>query len=290
MTSALIDRPFVKMNGAGNKITVLDLRGTTFAVSPEEARAIAAHSATAFDQLMVIFDPRTEGADGFMRIFNTDGSESSACGNGTRCVSWHMLEGSSRDRLMLETASGLLESRREGPWSFTVDMGTPRFDWQQIPLSRPVANIDAVDFRFETSSGKVLVEPACLNMGNPHAVFFVEDVEAYALDINGPVLEHDALFPERANISLVHVQRRDHIIQKVWERGTGLTLACGSGACAAAVASARRRYTDRKVRVTLPGGDLFIDWRESDDHLMMTGPVALEHRGNFTVDMFQGIV
>jgi len=290
MTSALIGRPFLKMNGAGNKITVLDLRGTTFAVSPDEARAIAAHAATDFDQLMVIFDPMTDGTDGFMRIFNTDGSESSACGNGTRCVSWHMLEGSSRDRLTLETASGLLESRREGPWSFTVDMGAPRFEWQQIPLSRPVANIDAVDFRFETSNGKVLAEPACVNMGNPHAIFFVEDVEAYALDVNGPILEHDALFPERANISLVHVQSDDHIIQKVWERGAGLTLACGSGACAAAVASARRGYTGRKLRVTPPGGDLFIDWRESDDHVLMTGPVALEHRGIFTADMLQDIV
>jgi diaminopimelate epimerase len=277
------------MNGAGNEITVLDLRSSNLTVSAEEARAIAANPATAFDQLMVIFDPKSDGTDGFMRIFNTDGSQSSACGNGTRCVSWHMLEGSSKNQLTLETASGFLESRRDAEFTFTVDMGAPRFGWQEIPLSRPVSAIDAIDFRFTTSNGKVLSEPACVNMGNPHAIFFVEDVEAYALDINGPVLEHDPLFPERANISLVQVASDDHIIQKVWERGAGLTLACGSGACAAGVASARRGFTGRKLRVTLPGGDLLIDWRASDDHVLMTGPVEFEHRGTFAAEIFQGL-
>ncbi len=289
MTSALTHHPFIKMNGAGNEITILDLRGTGLAVRPEEARAIAAHPSTTFDQLMVLFDPRTPGTDAYMRIFNTDGSESSACGNGTRCVSWYLLDGGERDALNLETAAGLLESRREGPLSFTIDMGRPRFGWQDIPLSRPQTDTKAIDFSFTTSNGKTLSHPACVNMGNPHAIFWVEDVEAYALDINGPILEHDPIFPERANISLVQIVSRDHIIQKVWERGAGLTLACGSGACAAAVAAARNGLTGRKVRVSLPGGDLLIDWREADDHVRMTGPVALEHRGTLDAGLFQDL-
>jgi diaminopimelate epimerase len=289
MTSALIGHPFIKMNGAGNEITILDLRSTTLIVQPEEARAIAADPATAFDQLMVLFDPHTQGTDAYMRIFNTDGSESSACGNGTRCVSWYLLDGKKGDTLKLETASGLLDCRREAPLSFTIDMGKPRFDWREIPLSRPEANIDAINFSFTTSNGKTLSHPACVNMGNPHAIFWVEDVEAYALDINGPKLEHDPIFPERANISLVQVVARDHIIQKVWERGAGLTLACGSGACAAAVAAVRTQRADRKVRVTLPGGDLWIHWRETDDHVLMTGPVALEHRGTLEAGLFRTI-
>ena len=286
MTSPLAGRPFVKMNGAGNAITILDLRGTSLNVSAAEARAIADDDTTRFDQLMVIFDPRAKGSDGFMRIFNTDGSESSACGNGTRCVSWHMLRDHSKDRIVLETAAGLLDCRREAEFSFTIDMGKPRFAWQEIPLSRPVENIDHIDFSFDTTNGKTLHDPAGVNMGNPHAIFFVDDVEAYALDVNGPILEHHPLFPERANISLVKVVNREHIIQKVWERGAGLTLACGSGACAAAVASSRRDLTDRRVRVSLPGGDLVIDYRVSDSHVLMTGPVEFEHQGTLDAQLF----
>jgi diaminopimelate epimerase len=198
-----------------------------------------------------------------------------------------VLEHETRDTLKLETAAGLLDCRRDGPLSFTIDMGMPRFDWQDIPLATPQADMKAIDFHFTTSNGKRLDNPACVNMGNPHAIFWVDDVEAYALDVNGPVLEHDPMFPERANISLVAVKSRSHIIQKVWERGAGLTLACGSGACAAAVAAARLGLTDRKIRVTLPAGDLLIDWREADDHVLMTGPVALEHRGQLEAELFQ---
>jgi diaminopimelate epimerase len=289
MTSPLADRPFVKMNGAGNAITILDLRGTALSVSAAEARAIAQNRTTAFDQLMVIFDPHSKESDGFMRIFNTDGSESSACGNGTRCVSWHMLQDQTKDHLVLETKSGRLDCRREAEFAFTIDMGMPRFAWQEIPLSRAVSNIDHIDFSYTTTNGKLLSDPAGVNMGNPHAIFFVENVEAYALDVNGPILEHDSLFPERANISLVHIIDRGHIIQKVWERGAGLTLACGSGACAAVVASSRRNLTERQVRVSLPGGDLVIHYRASDSHVLMTGPVEFEHRGTFDAALFRDI-
>jgi len=287
MISPLVGRPFNKMNGAGNAITVLDLRGTGLAVTGEDARALARDSQTTFDQLMVIFDPKSSGSDGFMQIFNTDGSESSACGNGTRCVSWHMLREQQKDTLVLEAKAGRLSCRRESETAFTIDMGIPRFAWQDIPLSRPVADCDHVDFSYSTNSGKTLSDPACVNMGNPHAIFFVDDVEAYELDVTGPVLEHDPLFPERANISLVHCVARDHVIQKVWERGAGLTLACGSGACAAVVAAYRRGLTDRRVRVTLPGGDLVIEYRASDSHVLMTGPVEFEYSGILSAALFE---
>ena len=288
MTSPLAGHPFIKMNGAGNAITILDLRGTALSVSAAEARALAADRQTTFDQLMVIFDPHSPECDGFMRIFNTDGSESSACGNGTRCVSWHVLQGKRKNDLVLETKAGRLMCRREADTAFTVDMGVPRFAWQDIPLSRPVTDSDHVDFSFQTSNGKTLADPACVNMGNPHAIFFVDDVEAYELHKTGPVLEYDPLFPERANISLVHCVTRDHLIQKVWERGAGLTLACGSGACAAVVAAVRRDLTERRVRVTLPGGDLVIDYRDSDSHVFMTGPVEFEYSGTLSASLFAG--
>lgn len=289
MTSPLASRPFVKMNGAGNAITILDLRGTPLTVSAAEARAIAQNHATAFDQLMVVFDPQSSGSDGFMRIFNTDGSESSACGNGTRCVTWHMLHDQPDNDLVLETKAGRLACHRESEFAFTIDMGIPRFAWQEIPLSRAVSDIDHIDFSYMTTNGKILNDPAGVNMGNPHAIFFVENVEAYALDVNGPLLEHDPLFPERANISLVQIVDRGHIIQKVWERGAGLTLACGSGACAAAVAASRRNLTERRVRVSLPGGDLIIDYRAEDSHVLMTGPVEFEHRGTLDASHFSGL-
>ena len=145
---------------------------------------------------------------------------------------------------------------------------------------------DHIDFSFDTTNGKTLHDPAGVNMGNPHAIFFVDDVEAYALDVNGPILEHDPLFPERANISLVKIASRDHIIQKVWERGAGLTLACGSGACAAAVAAVRRGLSERKILIHLPGGDLEIEWRETDNHVMMTGAVELEAERVFDPALF----
>lgn len=286
MTSPLAGRPFVKMNGAGNAITILDLRGTTLTVSAAEARAIAQNHATSFDQLMVIFDPQSSGSDGFMRIFNTDGSESSACGNGTRCVSWHMLRDKPDNDLILETKAGRLTCHREDEFAFTIDMGVPRFVWHEIPLSRAVTDIDHIDFSYTTTNGKILNDPAGVNMGNPHAIFFVENVEAYALEVNGPILEHDPLFPERANISLVQIVDRGHIIQKVWERGAGLTLACGSGACAAVVAASRRNLTERRVRVSLPGGDLTIEYRAKDSHVLMTGPVEFEHRGTLDTSLF----
>ncbi|MFO1150324.1 MAG: diaminopimelate epimerase [Alsobacter sp.] len=290
--SPLVGRPFLKMNGLGNEIVVLDLRGTSVRVQPEEARAIARAPASRFDQLMVLHDPMTDGADAFMRIYNTDGSESGACGNGTRCVAWALTRDdpaqSRRDTLLLQTKAALLPCRREGERVFTVDMGAPRLSWDEIPLAEPFADTTGIELQVGPIDAPVLHTPSAVNMGNPHAIFWVDDVEAYDLARVGPLLENHPIFPERANISLAHVTSRESLTLKVWERGAGLTRACGSAACAAAVAAARKDLTGRKVTVTLPGGDLVIHWRESDGHVLMTGPVELEHEGVFAPGLFAG--
>ncbi len=285
---ALAGRPFARMNGLGNEIVVLDLRGTDIAVTPAQARAIHAAERLAYDQLMVIHDPVTAGTLAFVRIFNNDGTESGACGNGTRCVAWIMTRGGAPDRFLIETRAGLLECAREGDWDFTVDMGAPRLDWRDIPLSRAQADTTAIDLRRDAGAAPALNGPAVVNMGNPHAIFFVGDIEAYDLSALGPGLETDPIFPQKANISLAQVLAPDHIRLKVWERGVGLTRACGSAACATLVAAARRGLSLRAARITLPGGDLLIDWRENDGHVMMTGPVELEFEGVFEDAIFAG--
>jgi diaminopimelate epimerase len=290
--SPLAGRRYLKMNGLGNEITVLDLRGARHMVTPDEARAIAADPASRFDQLMVLHDAKP-GSDAFVLIYNTDGSESSACGNGTRCVAFALTEdaemGSARgrDSLIIETRAGRLATTRRGPLEFTVDMGAPRLGWEDIPLRDPFHDTSGIELQIGPIDAPILHTPGVVNMGNPHAVFFVEDPYAHDLGRFGPMLENHPIFPERANIGLAAIPARDHIILRVWERGAGLTKACGSGACAALVAAARRGLADRKARVSLPGGDLFIEWRTSDGHVLMTGPVELEHEGHFDPLMFE---
>lgn len=281
--SALVGRLFFKMNGLGNKIIVLDLRGTALQVSAAEARAIHQAPRLSYDQLMVLHDPRSPGTDAFVRILNNDGSESGACGNGTRCVAWVLLRDDPRAVIFVETVRGRLECRREAALSFTVDMGEPLLAARDIPLRDDLADTSRIDLKFDMPA---LTRPAVVNMGNPQAIFFVDDVEAHALAIQGPRLEHHPMFPERANISLARIVSRDQIILKVFERGVGLTQACGSAACAAVVAASRLGLTERKARVTLPGGDLLIDWRTSDGHVLMTGPVELEFEQIFTAEIF----
>lgn len=275
--SALRGRTTRIMNGAGNRITVLDLTDSDHIVSGDEARAIASNPDTSFDQLMVLHAPRLDGTASLIRIYNTDGSLAEACGNGTRCVAWHLDEtlGVAHSR-MVETAAGLLAITKENtPLTYTVDMGRPRFDWQSIPLSEPFQDTRFIELHVGPAGDPILTSPAVANIGNPHAVFWVDDVNAIALDKIGPMLEHHPLFPERANISIVHVVDRQTLIMRTWERGAGLTLACGSAGCAAAVCAARLRRTGREVTVHQPGGTLQINWRE-DDHILMSGPVEHE--------------
>ena len=290
--SALANRRFLKMNGLGNEIVVLDLRGTTLRVSAEEARAVARDPRSKFDQLMVLHDPVTPGTDAFLRILNTDGSSAAACGNGARCVAFAMLDDPVMARpagplLCLETQAGLITAARAGE-AFTVDMGRPRLSWNEIPLRDPFQDTRTIELQIGPIDAPILHSPSAVSMGNPHAIFWVDDVEAYDLARIGPLLENHPIFPERANISLADVQAPDRIRLRVWERGAGLTRACGSAGCAALVAAARKKLTGRKATVALPGGELLIEWRESDDHVLMTGPVELEGEGRLALEPLAG--
>jgi diaminopimelate epimerase len=272
------DIPFAKMNGLGNEIVLVDLRGSTHVFAAGEARAIAARPQSRFDQMMVLHDPRTAGTEAYVRIYNTDGSEAEACGNGMRCVGWRVSQQTGRKDLVFETRAGVLDVAVASIARITVDMGRPRFGWQDIPLAEPFHDTRAIELQIGPIDKPILHSPSVVNVGNPHAVFWVEDVAAYDLGRIGPMLENHPIFPERANISLAHVTAPDAITLRVWERGAGLTKACGSAACATAVCAARKKLTGRKVTVTLPGGPLEIEWR-ADDHILMTGPVELEHEG-----------
>jgi diaminopimelate epimerase len=284
--SALANHAFVKMNGLGNEIVVVDLRQAHSVVSAAEARAAAQPGGVPYDQLMVLHAPRTSGTDAYVRIYNNDGSEAGACGNGMRCIADLLFGESGKTALTFETKAGLLNCWKGGePRVSTVDMGMPRFAWNEIPLAEEFRDTRAIELQIGPIDKPILHSPAVVNMGNPHAVFWVEDVAAYDLGKIGSLLENHPIFPERANISLAAIKSRDYIVLRTWERGTGLTKACGSAACAAAVAAARLKRTERKVRVSLPGGDLAIEWR-ADDHVLMTGPVEYEFSGTFDPALF----
>ncbi|MBV8850530.1 MAG: diaminopimelate epimerase [Methylobacteriaceae bacterium] len=272
--TALANRPIVKMNGIGNAIAVLDLRGLSHVVSAAEARAIHRVPGLGFDQLMVLHDPARAASAARIVIYNNDGSTSDACGNGTRCVAYLLMRGRDGDRLLLESDAGPLPVRREGELTFTVDMGAPRFGWRDIPLAHDVGDTSRV--RLDPPVDGAPATFAAVSMGNPHAIFFVPDAAAIDLGAVGPKIEHHPLFPERANISFAAIAGRERIVLRVWERGAGATLACGSAACATLVAAARAGRTQRRARVALPGGELTLDWRSGDDHVLMTGPVEFE--------------
>jgi diaminopimelate epimerase len=283
--SALANCDFVKMNGLGNEIVIVDLRRAPGAIEAAEARAAARQEP--FDQLMALYPSRGD-VDASIRIYNSDGSEAGACGNGMRCVASLVSTETGKSRLNFHTTSGLVSCWREDEGLFTVDMGVPRFRWNEIPLAKEMPDTRAIDFQFGPPGARILSSPSVVNVGNPHAIFWVDKPQAYDLSKIGPQIEHDPLFPERANITLAATPSHDHVVIRTWERGAGLTKACGSAACAAAVAAARLGRTGRKVTVTLPGGDLSIEWRESDDHVLMTGPVEYEYAGRFDAALFAG--
>ncbi|MDD3799737.1 MAG: diaminopimelate epimerase [Novosphingobium sp.] len=265
--------PFTKMHGLGNDFVVLD--GRAEALPPVDARVAAAladrRTGIGCDQL-VLMEP-SETATFRMRIFNPDGSEVGACGNASRAVA--LLHGGP---CTIETGGGLIEARPEGD-GIAVDMGQPRFGWDEIPLAY------AMDTLSMPVGWEELESPAAVNVGNPHVVFFVPDTDAVELDRLGPLIENDLLFPERINVNVATVTNRGAMRLRVWERGAGLTRACGTGACASAVAAMRRGLADRTVEVTLPGGPLTIAWGE-DGSITMTGPAAESFRGSFEWDDF----
>jgi len=221
-----------------------------------------------------------------VRIFNNDGSQAGACGNGMRCVADILLNESGASAVSVETPAGVLTCwPGEGRLTATVDMGVPRFRWDEIPLAKPIADTRTIALRILGGDGPALESPAVASMGNPHAVFFVDDVDAYELGRLGPVAEHDPLFPEGVNVSLAKVAAPDHLIVRTWERGAGLTRACGSAACASLVCASRIGRAARAATVTLPGGDLHVAWH-ADDHVLMTGPLAYEYEGRFDPGLF----
>jgi diaminopimelate epimerase len=279
--------PFLKMNGLGNQIIVVDMRGHADRVSSAAAVAINAADGTKFDQIMAIHDSRTPGTANYIEIINSDGSRAQACGNGMRCVTQFLASETGQDAFTFETVAGILFGRIEADGMITVDMGTPKFAWYDIPLAEEFADTRKIELQIGPIDAPVLHSPSVASMGNPHATFWVNtDVWSYALDRFGPMLENHPIFPERANISLAQVLAPDRIVLRTWERGAGLTEACGTAACAAVVNGARTRRTGRKAIVTLPGGDLVVEWRD-DDHVTLTGPSELEWTG--TLDPASGL-
>ena len=265
---------FLKMNGLGNDFVVVIAEGAHFEPTPARAQAIADRvTGIGCDQLIAI--TRSDRAHAAMRIWNADGGEVEACGNAARCVGWLLMESMATESADIETLVGILKASRAGPGMVTIDMGEPGLGWRDIPLA------------FETDTrevpldiGEGLRAPGCVAMGNPHVVFFVPDAESVPVTRLGPVIERDPLFPNRTNVEFAQIVGPDRIRMKVWERGVGQTRACGTGACATLVAAHRRGLCERRAVVTLDGGDLTIEWRESDNHVLMTGPVTMEFSGH----------
>jgi diaminopimelate epimerase len=273
----MANTPFLKMHGLGNDFVLLDARGAAFDLTPARRRAIAdRRRGVGCDQLIVLEAPTEREADVFMRIYNPDGGEAGACGNATRCVASVLMDERQTDHVTVQTISGLLDSQKAGTADglpvISVDMGLALLDWRDIPVS------EACDTNHMPVGLGPLQDPVGTSMGNPHATFFVDDAAAIPLGELGPKLERDRFFPERANIGVAQLMDEDRLRLRVWERGAGLTLACGSGACAAVVAATRRGLVKRRAQVIVDGGTLEVEWLR-DDHVLMTGAIALAFKG-----------
>ena len=267
---------FVKMHGLGNDFVILDARDHALTLDTGTARAVAdRHRGVGCDQILIIEPAKTAAGAAFMRIRNADGSEAEACGNGARCVAALLMDQTKTNRIVLETLGGPISAERAGDHRIAVDMGEPHLGWREIPLAK-----DCDTLHVPLSLGP-LSDPVCTSMGNPHATFFVPDLSAIDIASLGPTLEHDPMFPARANIGVAQIASPKRIRVRIWERGDGLTLACGSGACATLVAAARRGLSERRAEIVADGGTLDIEWRP-DNHVIMTGAVATSFRG--TID------
>jgi len=278
----LAGREIARMNGAGNAILVIDMRGSPARPSPENARAIHRAPGLSYDQMMVLCDPTTKGTAADVLIYNNDGTLAGACGNGTRCVADRLCRELGVGSLKITTEAGVIACERLGPSCYRVDMGAPRLEWDAIPLASAVADTRRVNLWPDGGGPAELGPASVVNMGNPHALFFVPGLDRIDAAKLGARIEVDRMFPEKANVTFAQVLARDDVRARVWERGVGLTLACGSAACATLVAAARLGLMELKGTVRLPGGDLVIEWRASDDHVLMTGPV--EYEGAFILD------
>ncbi|MDC9700753.1 MAG: diaminopimelate epimerase [Alphaproteobacteria bacterium] len=274
---------FAKMNALGNEIIVADMRERTDIIGSSLAQTLKADPSLTFDQIMSIHDPRTPGTDAYIHIINADGSLSGACGNGMRCVTAALSAESGKMHFIFETNSAFLSSFEQSNGEFTVDLGVPHFDWDKIPLSEEFADTRHIELNIGPADEPVLHSPSVVNVGNPHALFWVkQDVWSYELERCGPLIENHPLFPEGINVSLALVTAPDAITLRVWERGAGLTRACGTAAAAASVCGARLGYTERFVTVTMPGGALLVEWKDNN-HILITGPVNYEFSGKITL-------
>lgn len=268
--------PFLKMHGAGNDFVIVDAR-TSGAIDAKCAVALADRRfGVGCDQVVVL--ETSQKADVFMRLFNHDGGEIGACGNASRCVGQLLIEETGKQAITIETLAGVLQASRADA-GITVDMGEPKWEWQDIPLaeSRNTLHLGLQE--------GMLMDPVTINIGNPHMIFFVRDIDMVDLGKVGPKLEHNPLFPQRVNVSVVRVLAEDHLVMKTWERGAGLTLACGSAACASVVAAVRRELGARKATVDVPGGTLHIEWKQGagNGSVLMTGPAARVFEGTITL-------
>ncbi len=270
-------RPFVKMNGAGNDFVVVNALEQPFHPTVDQVRALGERaSGEGFDQLISIEPSAT--ADAFMRVWNADGSMVETCGNALRCVGWLLMQANGADKVLIDTAGGPATAMRAGDHRVTVDMGKPRLDWSQVPLSEEMDTRN-IELQVGPIDAPVLHTPGAVSMGNPHVVFFTDRQDDAFVTGSGSLVEHHPLFPEGVNVGFANVLDRDHIRLRVWERGAGLTKACGTGACAALIATARRGLTERKATVVVDGGEMVIDWDADTDHVFMTGPVEIERTG-----------
>ena len=282
MTEATVE--FAKMNGLGNKILVVDMRGRADRVSPGAAVSLAGNPETAFDQIMAIHDPTLSGTDAYIDILNCDGTRAQACGNGTRCVVQALAAETGRKTFTFQTIAGILNAVEHEDGTISVDMGEPVFTWDRIPLAEEFHDTSRIELQIGPIDAPILHSPSAVSMGNPHAIFWVDrDPMTFDLDRFGPLLENHPMFPEKANITLAQVTAPDAMTTRTWERGAGLTLACGSAACAAAVSGARTGRTGRRVAVTVASSPnrqvLTIEWRERDNHVVMTGTAEWEWSG-----------
>jgi len=277
----MFDVPFTKMHGLGNDFVVIDARDRPLALSADAVRALAArHTGVGCDQLIVMEPTANDRrADLFMRIYNADGGEVDACGNATRCVAKLLIGEGGREIVRIETGGGILVAEDSTDDTVSVDMGPPGLDWRDVPLA-----VETDTLHINLALGP-LSDPAAASMGNPHCIFFVDDLDAIPMEALGPELENYYLFPERANIGVAQIIDDVTMRLRVWERGVGLTLACGTGACAATVSAHRRGLTGRRVGVQVDGGTLAIEWR-ADDHVTMTGPAAISFTGTLAAEMF----
>jgi diaminopimelate epimerase len=270
---------FQKMNGLGNEILVVDMRNHSDKILPSAAIKLASNKETSFDQIMAVHAPVANNTDASIHILNSDGSDAEACGNGTRCVVSWLQQLVDKNSFVFDTAGGVVKSTYLDNGQIVVNMGAPRFDWNDIPLEEEFADTRTIELQIGPIDDPVLHTPSVVNIGNPHAIFWVEDdVWSYDLERFGPMLENHPIFPERANITIANVTSSNLMIIRTWERGAGLTKACGSAACAAAVSAVRTERTGRKVTVTVPGGDLNIEWL-ADNNILMTGPTEFEFAG-----------